>query len=156
MGKGGKNHSGERSPSSEIYRKIDYELIDSYKPSYISLEKALEFMGLFRGASLYFGSYETIGYHSSWGIRLSSFTALFQNISPSVNLYCCRKSSPRLFISKRLKSHDFLEKCVFKIVKSKQSSLIAYAQRFQKPGILTAAKALQQYLITQKGYVKLQ
>ncbi len=35
-------------------------------------------------------------------------------------------------------------------------TLIAYAQRFQKPGILAAAKTLQQYLITQKGYVKLQ
>lgn len=158
---------------SEIYRKIDvYEphlasiLI---KPSYISLEKALEFHGLIpEGVPVYTsvttkrsGRFITpVGVFDYRHLQPSLFWG-YQSITlrqQTAFIAQPEKALLDFFYLKKIKvSHDFLEEMRLQNCEIiSNQTLITYAQRFQKPGILAAAKTLQQYLITQKGYVKLQ
>ena len=158
---------------SEIYRKIDvYEphlasiLI---KPSYISLEKALEFYGLIpEGVPVYTsvttkrsGRFITpVGVFDYRHLQPSIFWGYKSIILRQQTAFIAQPEKALLdyFYLKKIKvSQDFLEEMRLQnceIINHK--TLIAYAQRFQKPGILKAVKILLQYLNTQKCFAKLQ
>jgi len=158
---------------SEIYRKIDvYEphlasiLI---KPSYISLEKALEFHGLIPEGVPVYTSVTTkrsgrlitsVGVFDYRHLQPSLFWG-YQSITlrqQTAFIAQPEKALLDFFYLKKIKvSYDSLEEMRLQNCEIiNHQTLITYAQRFQKPGILTAAKTLQQYLNTQKGFVKLQ
>ncbi|MCX6089826.1 MAG: hypothetical protein NTX88_05570 [Candidatus Atribacteria bacterium] len=157
---------------SEIYRKTDvYEphlasiLI---KPSYISLEKALEFHGLIpEGVPVYTSvttkrpgrlitpvgifDYRHLKPSLFWGyksVSLRQQTAFIAHPEKALlDFFYLKKIkvTPESLEEMRLQNWEIIN----------NQTLITYANRFQKPGILAAAKTLQQYLITQKGFVKL-
>ena len=157
---------------SDIYRKTDiYETHLAsilIKPSYISLEKALEFHGLIpEGVPVYTSvttkrpgrlitpvgifDYRHLKPSLFWGyqsVSLRQQTGFIAHPEKALlDFFYIKKIkvTPESLKEMRLQNWEIIN----------HQTLITYANRFQKPGILAAAKTLQQYLNTQKGFVKL-